>query len=51
MENILLKKVSSSVWRRDNTNNTIYAEINGVKVIEIDSRGNLIIKGRVLTRK
>ncbi len=48
MENILLKKASSSIWIRDNTNDTIYAEIKGVKVAEIDSSGNLIIKGRFL---
>ena len=40
---------SISVWSRDNTNNTAFLNILGVKVAEIDVDGNMFIKGRYLT--
>ena len=35
------------IWKVDDENNTVYLEINGVKVAEIDANGNLKLKGEV----
>lgn len=51
MTHLMLKKASSlGAWQWDNTNNRYYLEIGGVKIAEIDSNGNMIIKGRYLTQ-
>jgi len=46
--NIFLRKVTSESWQWSAGSSLYYLDISGVRVAEIDSSGNLRIKGRVL---
>jgi len=49
MANIMLQRLNSGTpWKYDSATNTYYLEILGVRVAELDSNGNLAIKGRLL---
>ena len=48
MDNILLKKMTSSPWVYDSTEKTYTLTIDDTEVAIIDAEGNLKIKGRVL---
>lgn len=45
---MISKKSLSSPWEYDSTNDRWYIEMGGERVIQVDSNGNIMAKGRLL---